>query len=134
MSTVSEPTGGCPCLYVEPCSSACTCANPLMSGGCQRCCAYGSIEQRQAKARQLSNTETPLLELITKAEIIFHNPEISWEDKFDVIFGMEIWQKVNEAGLDITRNWVDPDTSYEEDIKAYMAVLIEEKPRIEALV
>lgn len=45
--------GGCPCLLVEPCSRQCTCANPGMSGGCRRCCAYGSLEQRTAKARRL---------------------------------------------------------------------------------
>lgn len=49
--------GGCPCLYVEPCSSACTCANPTMSGGCSRCCRYGSPSQRRAAAEHLVKQE-----------------------------------------------------------------------------
>ena len=46
---------GCPCYLVEPCSSACSCANPVMSGGCMRCAKYGSKEQRIASAEQLVN-------------------------------------------------------------------------------
>ena len=51
---MTAPTGGCPCLYVEPCSSACSCASPGMSGGCERCCRYGSLEQRTAHAESLA--------------------------------------------------------------------------------
>lgn len=50
---------GCPCNYIEPCSQACSCANPVMSGGCQRCCKYGSLEQRREAARQLAGCLTP---------------------------------------------------------------------------
>ena len=45
---------GCPCLYVEPCSYACTCAHPTMSGGCERCCRYGNVEQRFHAAQRLA--------------------------------------------------------------------------------
>jgi hypothetical protein len=44
----------CPCYYTTPCMSQCTCANPVRSGGCQRCCAYGSEEQRKSKAEKLA--------------------------------------------------------------------------------
>ena len=44
----------CPCNYVEPCSPNCTCANPVMSGGCLRCCSYGSLDQRKAAAKRLA--------------------------------------------------------------------------------
>ena len=46
---------GCPCTVegIEPCSYACSCANPVMSGGCGRCAKYGSLEQRQTAARRL---------------------------------------------------------------------------------
>ncbi len=46
--------GGCPCLYVEPCSTQCTCVNPFMSAGCNRCCRYGSEDQRKSKAEFLA--------------------------------------------------------------------------------
>lgn len=48
-----EPTG-CPCTLIEPCSSTCSCANPIMSGGCARCCKYGSLEQRKEMAKCLA--------------------------------------------------------------------------------
>lgn len=48
---------GCPCLYVGPCIAACTCVNPAMSGGCSRCCRYGSLEQRRGMARLLLEQE-----------------------------------------------------------------------------
>ena len=51
---------GCPCTVegIEPCSYACSCAHPVMSGGCQRCAAYGSLEQRQSAARRLAESAT----------------------------------------------------------------------------
>jgi len=45
---------GCPCFHVTPCSMHCSCANSIMSGGCQRCCAYGSRGQQMASAQQLA--------------------------------------------------------------------------------
>lgn len=44
----------CPCNYTEPCSYNCTCANPMMSGGCLRCAGYGSDEQREKKAKEIA--------------------------------------------------------------------------------
>lgn len=67
----------CPCLYVEPCSYACTCANPTMSGGCDRCCSYGSFRQRLMSAVILS--EMPYENTNLKAEI----EELKrWEDRW----------------------------------------------------
>lgn len=45
-----DERSGCPCLIVEPCSRNCTCATPVLSGGCRRCARYGSAEQRKAAA------------------------------------------------------------------------------------
>lgn len=44
----------CPCKLVEPCKDTCTCANPIMSGGCERCASYGNIEQRTNAAQRLA--------------------------------------------------------------------------------
>lgn len=44
---------GCPCYHVEPCSSQCSCANEFISGGCQRCCKYGSKEQQLSAAKRI---------------------------------------------------------------------------------
>ena len=40
----------CPCAtgFVDPCGYACSCKDVVMSGGCRRCCQYGSDEQRNA--------------------------------------------------------------------------------------
>lgn len=48
---------GCPCLLVEPCSYACSCAKSTMSGGCMRCAKYGSMEQRLNAASRLAALE-----------------------------------------------------------------------------
>ena len=52
-----EISEGCPCTLIGPCSVNCTCANPVMSGGCSRCCRYGSLEQRTAQAQRLAAPE-----------------------------------------------------------------------------
>lgn len=54
LSNKEREANGCPCLLVEPCSQGCTCANPVMSGGCMRCARYGSMGQRLEAAKRLS--------------------------------------------------------------------------------
>ena len=60
MNEVTKKVKSCPCEYeeVEPCHYVCTCRNPVMSGGCQRCCRYGSLEQRVARAKRLVESKT----------------------------------------------------------------------------
>jgi hypothetical protein len=59
----------CPCEYVAPCKPSCTCARPHMSGGCRRCCAYGSDEQRLARARKLVAMEDGFAELMAACSL-----------------------------------------------------------------
>lgn len=50
----------CPCLYGSPCDpgmTGCTCINPGSSGGCLRCCSYGSLEQQRMRAEYLITQE-----------------------------------------------------------------------------
>jgi len=54
---IVELEGACPCKHIEPCRLNCTCANPTSSGGCSRCCSYGSKEQQKAMAERLSTLE-----------------------------------------------------------------------------
>ena len=68
-----------------------------------------------------TSLEDDVLERITEAKRIF-NSDKDWEHKYDKIFGLKIWQKVNELGY--TLEWCDPDASYEDDVKAYMQGLI----------
>lgn len=44
----------CPCTLTTPCHERCTCVSPVSSSGCRRCCTYGSLEQRTAKAESLA--------------------------------------------------------------------------------
>jgi len=50
-----EEKRSCPCLYGEPCKPNCSCVNPFSSAGCECCCTYGSLEQREAKAKHLKS-------------------------------------------------------------------------------
>lgn len=45
---------GCPCLRTTPCGANCSCATDIFSGGCNRCCAYGSRDQQIAAAEHLA--------------------------------------------------------------------------------
>lgn len=51
-----ERKGGCPCEHVQPCKDTCSCANPIMSGGCMRCATYGSPEQQERAAAIIAET------------------------------------------------------------------------------
>lgn len=55
-----DKSNGCPCVLVEPCSKMCTCASPVLSGGCRRCARYGSVAQRVGAAQQLVKQEKQL--------------------------------------------------------------------------
>ena len=44
----------CPCCWGTPCNPHCSCVTPASSHGCQRCCAYGSDEQRRARAEHIA--------------------------------------------------------------------------------
>lgn len=53
----------CPCTRATPCKSLCSCAHPEASGGCERCCRYGSEEQRQKNAEEIVVTDEHLRRL-----------------------------------------------------------------------
>lgn len=53
----------CACTLADPCRDSCSCAEPLLSGGCDRCATYGSAAQRQAAAERLAREFQALGEL-----------------------------------------------------------------------
>lgn len=67
-------------------------------------------------------TIAAVIEKINQAEEILSS-SISDETKFDVIFGMNIWQSIREEGYHF--EWCDPDTTYEEDVTAYVKALVQ---------
>lgn len=50
---MEEQRKSCPCEFNNPCTPHCSCARPFMSGGCRRCCKYGSKEQQAGMAKYL---------------------------------------------------------------------------------
>jgi len=47
----------CPCEFGDPCSPQCSCGHPFLSGGCRRCCRYGSPAQQRAAAEHIVKSE-----------------------------------------------------------------------------
>lgn len=70
----------------------------------------------------MSEQRNKLLQSISTAEAIFQS-ESDWEYKFERIFGMsgDIKQLMDELGLSF--DYYDPDTTYEEDVTAYVEAL-----------
>ena len=59
---------------------------------------------------------------INQAISIFQS-DLDWEIKYDKIFSMGIWQLIRQSGYSF--EWDDPDTTYEEDLTAYVIALEE---------
>lgn len=64
--------------------------------------------------------------LTKKAVKIQDNQELTWEEKYDLIFSEKISGK---AQID----WYDPDTTYEEDVRAFVDALKRRLARMEVL-
>lgn len=58
--------------------------------------------------------------LAKKAIKIRDNKELTWEEKFFLIFSDEIGDKIDETGIDIKWQYVTSDTTAEEDVRAYV--------------
>lgn len=57
VDAASQEAKSCPCEFGKPCGPNCTCSNPHLSGGCTRCCKYGSDEQRAKAAARIIASE-----------------------------------------------------------------------------
>lgn len=55
----------CACELARPCQEMCSCAEPFMSGGCQRCATYGSQEQQLLAAEAIAAAFDKLNDLTT---------------------------------------------------------------------
>lgn len=60
---------------------------------------------------------------IRQARRIFASDR-EWEDKYDAIFNLGIWQAMRNAGEPLP-DYADPDTTYQEDVTAYMQAIEE---------
>jgi len=70
----------------------------------------------------MSKTKEKLLKINKKANDIINDEFLTWEEKYDRIFSDKISKKVFEL---IRLDYWDPDTSYEEDVQAFMSAFNE---------
>lgn len=80
-------------------------------------------EFRRAKINLFFRTLSPneqLSVIYMECESIVNNNELEWEDKYDLIFSDNISKKVFEI---CSMDYYDPDTSYEEDVMAFVNAL-----------
>ena len=63
-------------------------------------------------------------DLIEEAYTVY-NSEVSWERKYRLIFSEAVSGQIIKAltGLNLVLVWCDPDTSYQEDVAAYIEAL-----------
>jgi hypothetical protein len=65
----------------------------------------------------MKTTKEKLRKLNEKANIIYNDEFLTWDEKYDQIFSEKISRKVFDL---IRLDYYDPDTSYEEDVSAFM--------------
>lgn len=73
-----------------------------------------------------------LINAIKDQERIFES-DADWEMKFDVLFMRHKIVRGLCKRYGVSFEWNDPDTSYEEDVRAYMQALTELRERLEKL-
>lgn len=91
----------------------------------------------QSNSESLDNTDIDfsddknnwlLNQLYAKAKQIFEAKDLDWSEKYDMIFSDKISSRVNHLF-----DYADPDTSYEEDVTAFMNAFgeyVEDKNRL----
>jgi hypothetical protein len=60
---------------------------------------------------------------------IYMNPDLFIEEKYRLIFSKDICVRISQLGY--APDWIDPDTSYGEDLYAYMSELERQIPELE---
>ena len=93
----------------------------------------GTNEERELIREQMleESDEQKLLGLINAADKIYQS-EADWEYKYDRIFGMSepIGSLLEKLNLEL--RYYDPDTTYEEDVHAYVTALSDIKKNLES--
>jgi hypothetical protein len=56
-----------------------------------------------------------------------------WETKYNLIFSDDLSGRIASLGISLTDYW-DPDTSYEEDVKAYVQAVMVKADELRGLV
>jgi hypothetical protein len=80
------------------------------------CQAMRAYKMEDAPEEMLTVTEK-LKRLHKKANDIYNHTFLTWEEKYGQIFSEDVSKKVFEL---IHLDYYDPDTDYDEDVKAFM--------------
>jgi hypothetical protein len=73
-----------------------------------------------------SKTLGKLRQLVVELKEVLEDEELDWEKKYDLVFDthqQQVEDLLKEARLHL--DYYDPDTTYEEDAKAYVSALDE---------
>ena len=81
------------------------------------------------RENQLSQLHADCCLAIHMAAIEEHT--LDWESKYNAIFAMRIPEQFRQLGLSF--DWYDPDTSYEDDVRAFISAVEQFLPKVEAL-
>lgn len=79
----------------------------------------------------ISDRITRFLELAQQA-IAIRDSEASWETKYELIFSEEISVAIRNSGIIV--DYYDPDTSYEEDAKAFVDAIQEKATELQKVI
>ena len=79
-------------------------------------CVCNAAKTLSEKHKEVGGTATWIKDLYGEADKIVHDDNLTWEQKYKLIFSPECSRLVNEY-LD----YYDPDASYEEDVWAFMS-------------
>lgn len=80
-------------------------------------------------------TNKTLLDLIERANLIQNDEKLNWEDKYLLIFSDHISTKIYDKLKEncIKFEYYDPNSDYEDDVRAYVTALNDNKDRFEAI-
>lgn len=73
------------------------------------------------------NKYQELVNLNNKVQRLMNEEDVDWEVKYDLIFSKEVSRRIFDLfdELNVRFEYYDPDTSYEEDLKAFSSALEE---------
>lgn len=73
------------------------------------------------------NKYQELVNLNNKVQRLMSEEDVDWEMKYDLIFSKEVSRRIFDlfGELNIRFEYYDPDTSYEDDLRAFSSALEE---------
>lgn len=76
-------------------------------------------------SNNLDNNYLELVKINNKVQRLVNEEDVDWELKYDSIFSPNVSRKVFALmkELNVSFDYYDPDTSYEEDVKAFSDAL-----------